>query len=113
MTLLRLPATNSNLLSVNTEALPTVAEPHEPATNEMQSETEPHEPATDEMQSDTVEKSTSDNTVSSVADYLNQFVVVSYDSKPYPGKVIDINEQQGDLQISCMHRVGHNRFFLA
>ena len=45
-------------------------------------------------------------------DYLNQHMVVTYDGKPYPGQVIDVDEQQGHLHVSCMHRVGTtNRFF--
>jgi len=42
---------------------------------------------------------------------LHQFVVIKYDGSPYPGKVLDVDEQQGDMQVSCMHRVGPNRFF--
>jgi len=46
-----------------------------------------------------------------LSNLLNQFVIVLYEGNPYPGKVIDVDEQQGDLQISCMHRIGPNRFF--
>lgn len=46
-----------------------------------------------------------------LSDLLNQFVIIQYDGIPYPGKVVDIDDQQGDLQISCMHRIGPNRFF--
>jgi len=59
-----------------------------------------------------LEKSlTLDCTFRPVSGYLNLFVVVQYDGKSFPGKVMDIDEQQGDLQISCMHRVGRNRLF--
>ena len=46
-----------------------------------------------------------------LSELLLKFVVVKYDGHPYPGKVVDIDEQQGELEISCMHRVGQNRFF--
>lgn len=35
---------------------------------------------------------------------LNKFVVVSYDNRPYPGRVIDYDEQ--DIKVSCMHKLG-------
>ena len=47
----------------------------------------------------------------SVEHLLNNYVVVKYDGRPYPGKVVDIDTQQGEVQVSCMHKVGHNRFF--
>ena len=42
---------------------------------------------------------------------LDNYVVVRYDGKPYPGKVIDIDRIRGDVKVSCMHSVGRNRFF--
>lgn len=48
---------------------------------------------------------------SHINDYLHQYVTVSYDGLPYPGKVSDTDEQQGDLYVSCMHHIGPNRFF--
>ena len=49
--------------------------------------------------------------VASVEHLLNNYVVVKYDGRNYPGKVVDIDTQQGEVQVSCMHKVGHNRFF--
>ena len=37
-------------------------------------------------------------------DLLDQFVIVMYDDLPYPGKVIDFDEQ--DVRVDCMNRVG-------
>jgi hypothetical protein len=37
---------------------------------------------------------------------LDQFVIVMYDDLPYPGKVIDFDEQ--DVRVDCMNRVGKN-----
>jgi len=42
---------------------------------------------------------------------LDNYVVVRYDGKPYPGKVIDTDPIHGDVKVSCMHSVGRNRFF--
>ena len=42
---------------------------------------------------------------------LDNYVVVRYDGKPYPGRVIDTDPIHGDVQVSCMHSVGRNRFF--
>ena len=42
---------------------------------------------------------------------LDNYVVVRYDGKPYPGKVIDIDRIRGDVKVSCMHSVGRNLFF--
>ena len=35
---------------------------------------------------------------------LGQYVAVLYDGKPYPGVVLDYDEQ--DIQVSCMHQIG-------
>ena len=42
-------------------------------------------------------------------DLLNEHVVVVYDGKPYPGIVVDVDEE--DLKVKCMHRIGQSRFF--
>ena len=36
---------------------------------------------------------------------LWKYVAVLYDGKPYPGLVVDYDEQ--DIQVSCMNRIGH------
>ena len=46
-------------------------------------------------------------------DLIGQYCVVRYDSKPYPGRIIEVNES--DVKVSCMHCIGNrfdsNRFF--
>lgn len=42
---------------------------------------------------------------------LNKFVVVKYDNRSYPGKVVDIDEKHCEIKVSCMHSVGRNRYF--
>lgn len=42
-------------------------------------------------------------------DLLNEYVVVVYDGKPYPGVVVDVDAEE--LKVKCMHRIGQNRFF--
>jgi len=54
---------------------------------------------------------TDENDSAHISEYLHPYVVVACDGKPYPGKVVDIDEQLGELHTSCMHRVGPNRFF--
>ena len=41
----------------------------------------------------------------------HKVVIVRYDGQAYLGQVTDVDNKQGDLQVTCMHKVGHNRFF--
>jgi hypothetical protein len=44
---------------------------------------------------------------------IGQFCVVTYNGKPYPGKIVSIDEN--DAEVDCMHFIGNrfnsNRFF--
>ena len=40
--------------------------------------------------------------------YVGKYVVVKYDGTPYPGLVIDEDEEE--VHVKCMYRVGKNRF---
>ena len=42
-------------------------------------------------------------------DYSGTYVVVNYDGQVYPGKVL--TDDEGDIEVQCMHSVGDNRFF--
>ena len=37
-------------------------------------------------------------------DLLNKQVIINYNGKPYPGLVVDIDEQ--DVRVRCVHRIG-------
>lgn len=52
-----------------------------------------------------VESPKDHNVVESLKDH---YVVVSYDGVPFPGIVLD--EDDNELQVKCMVKVGHNRF---
>jgi len=47
------------------------------------------------------------------ADVIGKYCVVRYDNKPYPGRILDIDE--GDVTVECMHCIGgkadRNRFY--
>jgi len=44
---------------------------------------------------------------------LGKYCIIRYDNKPYPGKILEINET--DVTVECMHGIGtrydSNRFF--
>ncbi|WAR09094.1 hypothetical protein MAR_019052 [Mya arenaria] len=40
---------------------------------------------------------------------IGQYIVVEYDGLPYPGEVLDVDEE--DLEVKVMHKIGKNRFF--
>ena len=42
-------------------------------------------------------------------DYINKCVVVNYEGRAYPGVVLI--DDASDVEMRCMHRIGHNRFF--
>jgi len=42
------------------------------------------------------------------ADHLGEWCVVLYDCKPYPGKIVEVAEN--DVKVTCMHRTGKNRY---
>ena len=41
--------------------------------------------------------------------YLSKHVLAEYDGQYYPGIVL--NEDDEDVEVKCMHRIGNNRFF--
>jgi hypothetical protein len=40
---------------------------------------------------------------------IGQYCVVEYESLPYPGLILDVDDD--DLEVKVMHRIGVNRFF--
>jgi hypothetical protein len=43
------------------------------------------------------------------AAYLGKYVAVLYEGVPYPGLVVDVDEES--IQVKCMQKVGKNRYF--
>ena len=59
-----------------------------------------------------VEKSIEDTNFDDINQYIGKFVLVRYNQRPYPGKVLDV--EGSNLEIDCMHQVGrksNNCFF--
>ncbi|WAR12343.1 hypothetical protein MAR_026523 [Mya arenaria] len=40
---------------------------------------------------------------------IDRFCVVDYDGRPYPGKIVDVDDN--NIEVSAMHCIGDNRFF--
>ena len=40
---------------------------------------------------------------------VGRYCVIEYDGLPYPGLIQDVDEE---IEVSAMHRIGNNRFFL-
>ena len=40
---------------------------------------------------------------------VDRYCVVEYDGLPYPGKILDVDDDM--VEVSAMHRIGVNRFF--
>jgi hypothetical protein len=40
---------------------------------------------------------------------VNKYCVVEYDGSPYPGKIVDVDDET--VEVTVMHSVGRNRFF--
>lgn len=40
---------------------------------------------------------------------INQYCVVEYDKLPYPGIILDVDDDSAEVKV--MHRIGNNRFF--
>jgi len=42
---------------------------------------------------------------------VEQFCLVQYDNKAYPGKIMQVDMDDDDALIQCLARIGENRFF--
>lgn len=40
---------------------------------------------------------------------IDQFCIVDYENRPYPGIILDVDDDQ--LEVQVMHSIGVNRFF--
>ena len=60
---------------------------------------------------DKVDKPTDENNnvIDKDGDLIGQWCCVSYEGKMYPGKIVDVDDN--DVEVNCMSRVGNNRYY--